>query len=63
MIKLPKEVSDFLSTFKKNKYQIYIVGGAIRDALLNKTVTNWDFATNATPEEIQKLFPENDCRL
>jgi len=59
MIKLPKEVSDFLSTFKKNKYQIYIVGGAIRDALLNKTVTNWDFATNATPEEIQKLFPDS----
>ena len=59
MIQLPKEVSTFISTFKKNKYQIFIVGGAIRDALLGKTVTNWDFATDATPEEIQKLFPDS----
>ncbi|MFA6080976.1 MAG: HD domain-containing protein [Patescibacteria group bacterium] len=58
MVTLPKEVLELLNKFKKNKFQIYIVGGAVRDALLNKQVDNWDFTTNATPEQIQKLFPE-----
>ena len=59
MIKLPKEVTELLDVFKKNKYQIYVVGGAIRDLLLNKEITNWDFTTDATPEQIQKLFPDS----
>ncbi len=59
MLKLPKPVTEFLNKFKKNKYQIYVVGGAVRNLLLNKKVLNWDFTTNATPEEIQKLFPDS----
>lgn len=59
MIKLPDEVIKLMDEFKKNKYQIYVVGGAVRDVLLDKLVDNWDFATNAAPEEIQKLFPDS----
>ncbi len=59
MTKLPKEVVDLMNVFSKNKYQIFVVGGAVRDALLNKVVDNWDFTTNATPEQIQKLFPDS----
>lgn len=59
MITLPKEVLELLNKFKKNKFQIYVVGGAVRHALLNKQVDNWDFTTNATPEQIQKLFPDS----
>jgi len=59
MIKLPKAISDFMTIFNKNKYEIYVVGGAVRNLLLNKEVTNWDFTTNAIPEEIQKLFPDS----
>ena len=58
MIKLPKEVIDLMNIFSKNKYQIYVVGGAVRDALLNKPIDNWDFTTNATPEQILKMFPD-----
>src|SRR3989339_483181 len=58
MIKLPKEVVELMKKFQKNQFQIYVVGGAVRDALLNKQVDNWDFTTNATPEQIQKLFPD-----
>jgi tRNA nucleotidyltransferase/poly(A) polymerase len=58
MIELPKEVSELLNKFKKNKFKIYVVGGAVRDTLLDKQVDNWDFTTNATPEQIQKLFPD-----
>jgi tRNA nucleotidyltransferase/poly(A) polymerase len=58
MIKPPQAILDFMATFKKNNYQIYLIGGAVRDLLLKKTPTNFDFTTNATPEEILKLFPD-----
>src|SRR3989339_2075514 len=59
MIKLPKEVVELMKKFQKNQFQIYVVGGAVRDALLNKQVDNWDFTTNAIPDEIRKLFPDS----
>ncbi len=58
MLALPKEVKDFLETFKKKNFQIFIVGGAVRDLLINKRVMNWDFATDATPEKILELYPD-----
>lgn len=54
----PAQVLDILKKFKKAKYEIYIVGGVVRDALLNKPLYDWDFTTNATPEQILKLFPD-----
>jgi tRNA nucleotidyltransferase/poly(A) polymerase len=54
----PAGVLDIIKKFKKAKYEIYIVGGVVRDALLDKLLTDWDFTTNATPEQILKLFPE-----
>ncbi len=38
-------------------YQLYLVGGAVRDHFLGKEVKDWDFTTTATPEEILKVFP------
>lgn len=62
MLKLPDYVSKFLNTFKKNDYEIYVVGGIVRDVLASRKTIEWnlaDFATNARPEEIQKLFPDS----
>lgn len=58
MITLPKYVSLFMKTFQEKNYQIYVVGGALRELLLGHNVDNWDFATSATPEEILKLYPD-----
>lgn len=58
MLNLPPEVSHFLDIFQKKGYQVYIVGGAIRDLLLFGKTDNWDFATSATPEEILKILPD-----
>jgi tRNA nucleotidyltransferase/poly(A) polymerase len=57
-VKLPEFVNTILNKFEKENYQIYVVGGAVRDIILGKIVDDWDFTTNATPEEILKLFPE-----
>src|SRR3989344_8436671 len=56
---LPDYIGKFMDHFKKEGYEIYVVGGAIRDLILRKKTDNWDFTTNATPEEIQKLFPDS----
>lgn len=57
-IQLPKPVKEVLEKFDKSKFEIYIVGGAVRDILMGKMVTDWDFTTNATPEEILKIYPD-----
>lgn len=40
-------------------YESYFVGGCVRNLLMNIPVTDWDITTNATPEEIQKIFPNS----
>jgi len=37
-------------------YQAYVVGGAVRDLLLNCIPKDFDVATNATPEEVRRVF-------
>lgn len=56
--KLPPYVITILEKFKTAGFEIYIVGGAVRDLLLDRRDFDWDFTTNATPEEILKVFPE-----
>lgn len=55
---LPKEVVGLLEKFSDKGYEIYIVGGAVRDLLMGKLVYDWDFTTNATPKQILKVIPE-----
>lgn len=55
---LPQFVLNILRNFNDEGFEIYIVGGAVRDLIMKKAVTDWDFTTNAKPEEILKLFPE-----
>lgn len=52
---LPQSVVQILKKFQDEKFEIYIVGGAVRDLLMGRPVSDWDFTTNATPEEILKI--------
>ena len=56
--KLPEKVVNVFTVFQKAGFEIYVVGGAVRDLLTGKPVYDWDFTTNATPEQILKLFPD-----
>ena len=58
-IKLPELVIKVLQTLENAGFQAFVVGGAVRDLLTKTPVTDWDFTTDATPEEIQKLFPDS----
>jgi putative nucleotidyltransferase with HDIG domain len=48
-----------LEKLHKAGFRAFFVGGAPRDLLLGKTPKDWDIATSAKPEEIQKLFPKH----
>jgi putative nucleotidyltransferase with HDIG domain len=56
---LPKTVLHISETLQKAGFTAYIVGGAVRDLLLDIPCSDWDFTTNATPEQIQALFPDS----
>ena len=43
--------------FKENGFSIFEVGGSVRDELLGLKVFDFDFATDATPEEMIKFLP------
>lgn len=57
-LKLPAEVLNIFNKFAEANFQIYIVGGAVRDILMGREVHDWDFTTDATPDHILKIFPD-----
>lgn len=56
---LPGEVQFVAERLKESGYEAHLVGGCVRDLLLAREPKDWDIATNATPEQIQKVFPES----
>lgn len=58
-MKINAAACSIVKHLEKNGYEVWIVGGAVRDLLLKKQVLDWDFTTNATPEQIQPLFGES----
>lgn len=57
-INLPPFVKEIIEKFLLNNQEIYIVGGAVRDLIMDKEIHDWDFTTNASPEIILSLFPD-----
>ena len=55
-IKIPNELKKFNEIFSQNGFEAYLVGGAVRDALLGKEISDWDVATDAKPEQVMKIF-------
>ena len=56
---IPEEVKFVIEKLKENNFEAYIVGGCVRDFLRGVEPEDWDVATNARPEEIQKIFPKS----
>ncbi len=56
---IPKEIQIVIEKLEKSGFEAYIVGGCVRDFLLEKKPNDWDVTTNAGAEEVQKIFPES----
>ncbi len=53
---IDKDALKVLKVLHKAKFEAYLVGGCIRDLLLGQKPKDFDIATNATPEQVHKLF-------
>jgi len=51
-----KTANNIVGTLQDAGFEAYLVGGCVRDLLLKKEPKDYDIATSAKPEEIEKLF-------
>lgn len=54
--KISKFAISVVDDLQKNDFQAYLVGGCVRDALSGIEPKDFDIATNATPEQVRKIF-------
>lgn len=55
-IPIPKDILEIKDVFKKAGFKLYVVGGAVRDALLGKTPKDYDLATDAVPDKVEEVM-------
>ena len=58
-MKIPPEVKKIIEALNQSNFRAHAVGGCVRDLLMKRTPNDWDVTTNATPEHIQKIFPDS----
>ena len=55
--KVPAEVREVVATLRAAGKQAYLVGGGVRDLLAGLDAVDFDVATDATPDDVRRLFP------
>ncbi len=50
--------ASIVQTLRQRGFQAYLVGGCVRDLLLQHEPKDYDVATNATPQQVMTIFPE-----
>lgn len=58
----PKNATAIVNKLTQAGFEAYMVGGCVRDLLIGQVAKDFDIATNARPEEIQKIFGRQ-CRI
>lgn len=53
---IPNDVITLLNTLEQAGHTAYLVGGCVRDMLMQKTPHDWDITTSAKPEQVKQLF-------
>lgn len=56
---VPLEVRSVAEGLRKEGFEAYLVGGCVRDLFIGRKPKDWDFTTNAKPEDIQRIFPDS----
>lgn len=61
--KIRPAVRDLVGHLVANGFETYIVGGAVRDLLMDLTPKDYDIATAATPEDVRRVFGRRRARI
>ncbi|MEK7515706.1 MAG: HD domain-containing protein, partial [Patescibacteria group bacterium] len=57
--RIPDEVTKISRGLRDAGFEAYLVGGCVRDLIIGVKPKDWDITTNASPEQIQALFPDS----
>ncbi len=57
-MKISPKAEYLISKLNENGHSAYIVGGCVRDLLMDKTPGDWDITTSAKPDEIMQTFSD-----
>jgi tRNA nucleotidyltransferase (CCA-adding enzyme) len=57
LVATPSEVLSICNALRAKGKRAWVVGGCVRDALLGRSVSDWDVATDARPDEMLRVFP------
>ena len=53
---MPKDVEKIIEHLNNAGYEAYVVGGCVRDSIMEKTPHDWDICTSAAPDVVKALF-------
>jgi poly(A) polymerase len=53
-----QHATDIVRTLRERGHQAYFAGGCVRDLLLGREPADYDVATDATPQQVMRIFPQ-----
>jgi poly(A) polymerase len=54
-----RAATNIVRQLRQEGFQAYLVGGCVRDLVMGREPKDYDVATDATPEEVLRLFPDS----
>ena len=61
-LNVPSDIKKIHKLFKKSGKKLFVVGGAVRDAILGKNPKDFDLATDAKPDEVLKIAKDGGLK-
>src|SRR5260370_17075129 len=58
MSEAKQHAAEIVRTLRKQGHQAYLAGGCVRDLLLSRKPADYDVATDATPQQVMRIFPQ-----
>lgn len=58
-MKIPDYIKNIIADLEAAGFEAYIVGGCVRDLLMDKEPNDWDVTTNARPEQVLQIFADS----
>ena len=59
---IPQDIKLIHKIFKDNGFKLFIVGGAVRDAVLDIKPKDWDLVTDAMPDKVEEMMKVSNIR-
>lgn len=56
IFEIPSDAAYILDLLEHNGYEAFIVGGCVRDSIINRNPQDWDIASSAKPHEVKNIF-------